>query len=338
MKKPPLQVLLAETRGFCAGVVRAVEIVERALDLYGPPIYVRNKIVHNKTVVTEFEEKGVVFVKDIGDVPVGAITIFSAHGVSRKVVNEAGERSLQVIDATCPLVTKVHSQAKRYSKKGYELIMIAHEGHPEVEGTVGQVDGRVHIVATVEEVEKLELANPDKLAYVTQTTLGVDDTRDVITALVNRFPNIVGPDVKDICYATQNRQTAVRAMAKQVDVILIIGAHYSSNSCRLREIGEACGADSYLVPDADGPGPGVAVGCPVGRDLCGCFGAGKTGAGTDRAARSDVRTYGQDFRRSQGRHPVQSSSQVVQGRGPCRIVGVDCVVSISERLSQRMFN
>ena len=255
MKKPPLQVLLAETRGFCAGVVRAVEIVDRALDLYGPPIYVRNKIVHNKTVVTEFEEKGVVFVKDIGDVPVGAITIFSAHGVSRKVVNEAGERSLQVIDATCPLVTKVHNQAKRYSKKGYELIMIAHEGHPEVEGTVGQVDGPVHIVATVEDVEKLELANPDKLAYVTQTTLGVDDTRDVITALVNRYPSIIGPDVKDICYATQNRQTAVRAMAKQVDVILIIGAHYSSNSCRLREIGEACGADSYLVPDADGLDP-----------------------------------------------------------------------------------
>ncbi len=255
MKKPPLQVLLAETRGFCAGVVRAVEIVDRALDLYGPPIYVRNKIVHNKTVVTEFEEKGVIFVKDIGDVPVDAITIFSAHGVSRKVVNEAGERSLQVIDATCPLVTKVHNQAKRYSKKGYELIMIAHEGHPEVEGTVGQVDGPVHIIATVEDVENLELANPDKLAYVTQTTLGVDDTRDVITALVNRYPNIVGPDVKDICYATQNRQTAVRAMAKQVDVILIIGAHYSSNSCRLREIGEACGADSYLVPDADGLDP-----------------------------------------------------------------------------------
>ncbi len=255
MEKPPLQVLLAETRGFCAGVVRAVEIVERALDLYGPPIYVRNKIVHNKTVVTEFEEKGVVFVKDIGDVPVGAITIFSAHGVSRNVVNEAGERSLQVIDATCPLVTKVHNQAKRYSRKGYELIMIAHEGHPEVEGTVGQVDGRVHIIATVEDVEKLELANTDKLAYVTQTTLGVDDTRDVITALVDRFPNIIGPDVKDICYATQNRQTAVRAMAQQVDVILIIGAHYSSNSCRLREIGEACGAESYLVPDADGLDP-----------------------------------------------------------------------------------
>ncbi len=255
MKKRHLRVLLAETRGFCAGVVRAVEIVDRALDLYGPPIYVRNKIVHNRTVVTEFEEKGVVFVKDIGDVPLGAITIFSAHGVSRKVVNEAGERSLQVIDATCPLVTKVHNQAKRYSRKGYELIMIAHEGHPEVEGTVGQVDGPVHIVATVSDVQNLELANPDKLAYVTQTTLGVDDTRDVITALVNRFPNIIGPDVKDICYATQNRQTAVRTMAKDVDVILIIGAHYSSNSCRLREIGEACGADSYLVPDADGLDP-----------------------------------------------------------------------------------
>ena len=251
----PLRVLLAETRGFCAGVVRAVEIVDRALDLYGPPIYVRNKIVHNKTVVTEFEEKGVVFVNDISQVPLGAITIFSAHGVSRKVVGEAGERSLQVIDATCPLVTKVHNQAKRYSRKGYELVMIAHEGHPEVEGTVGQVDGPVHIVATVSDVENLNLANPDKLAYVTQTTLGVDDTRDVITALVNRFPKIVGPDVKDICYATQNRQTAVRTMAKDVDVILIIGAHYSSNSCRLREIGEACGADSYLVPDADGLDP-----------------------------------------------------------------------------------
>ena len=255
MNKRPLRVLLAETRGFCAGVERAVDIVEQALKIHGPPIYVKNKIVHNTTVVSEFEERGVIFVKDFDEVPVGAITIFSAHGVSRKVVNDANLQGLSVIDATCPLVTKVHSQVKRYSRKGYELIMIAHDGHPEVEGTVGQVDEPVHIVETVEDAINLKPVNPNKLAYVTQTTLGVDDTRDIIKVLEKRFPNIVGPSVEDICFATHNRQTAVRTMAKSVDVILIIGAEYSSNSCRLREIGEACGAASYLISDADAVEP-----------------------------------------------------------------------------------
>ena len=250
MAKRPLQVILAQPRGFCAGVVRAVDIVERALDIYGAPVYVRHEIVHNKHVVDGLREKGARFVEKVSDIPTGAVTVFSAHGVSRKVEGAADDRGLQVIDATCPLVSKVHVEAQRYARQGYEVVLIGHAGHPEVEGTMGQVPGTVHLVSNVDDVARLEVADPAKLSYVTQTTLSVDDTREIIAALKSRFPEVRGPDVKDICYATQNRQTAVRLLAAKSDVILVIGADYSSNSNRLREIGDEAGTASYLIPDA----------------------------------------------------------------------------------------
>ena len=250
-----MHVLLAKPRGFCAGVVRAVDIVERALQVYGPPVYVRHEIVHNKHVVDSLRTKGARFVEDIGDIPEGAITVFSAHGVSRKVADDAGGRGLRVIDATCPLVSKVHNETRRYARQGHEIVLIGHRGHPEVEGTMGQVSGVVHLVASVDNVEELRPADPAKLAYVTQTTLSVDDTREIIAALKARFPGIQGPDVKDICYATQNRQSAVRLLVDRCDVILVIGADYSSNSNRLREIGTEAGTDSYLIPDTGSLNP-----------------------------------------------------------------------------------
>ena len=251
MAKRPLRVILAQPRGFCAGVVRAVDIVERALEIYGAPVYVRHEIVHNKHVVDGLREKGARFVEKVSDIPAGAVTVFSAHGVSRKVEDAADGRGLQVIDATCPLVSKVHIEAQRYSRQDYEVVLIGHAGHPEVEGTMGQVPGTVHLVSSVEDIAGLKPADPAKLAYVTQTTLSVDDTREIIAALKARFPEIRGPDVKDICYATQNRQTAVRLLAAESDVILVIGADYSSNSNRLREIGDEVGTRSHLIPDAD---------------------------------------------------------------------------------------
>ena len=250
MARQALQIVLAQPRGFCAGVVRAVDIVERALEIHGPPVYVRHEIVHNKHVVESLRKKGARFVEDIADIPEGAITVFSAHGVSRKVEDDAGARALRVIDATCPLVSKVHNETRRHARQGYEIVLIGHHGHPEVEGTMGQVSGVVHLVANVADVDTLTPADPAKLAYVTQTTLSVDDTRVIIAALKARFPGIRGPDVKDICYATQNRQTAVRELADRCDVILVIGADYSSNSNRLREIGAEAGIASYLIPDA----------------------------------------------------------------------------------------
>ena len=255
LAKQALHVLLAQPRGFCAGVVRAVDIVERALQVYGPPVYVRHEIVHNKHVVESLRDKGARFVEDIADIPNGAITVFSAHGVSRKVEDDAGVRDLQVIDATCPLVSKVHNETRRYARQGHEIVLIGHHGHPEVEGTMGQVSGVVHLVASVDDVETLQPADSAKLAYVTQTTLSVDDTREIIAVLKARFPGIRGPDVKDICYATQNRQSAVRLLAEQCDVILVIGADYSSNSNRLQEIGAEAGTDSYLIPDAESLNP-----------------------------------------------------------------------------------
>ena len=255
MTKPALRVILAQPRGFCAGVVRAVDIVERALRIYGAPVYVRHEIVHNKHVVDSLRDKGARFVEDIGDIPQGAVTVFSAHGVSRKVEDNAGVRGLQVIDATCPLVSKVHNETKRYARKGYEIVLIGHPGHPEVEGTMGQVPDEVYLVSNPADVATLTPTNPEMLSYVTQTTLSVDDTREIIAALKVRFPEIRGPDVKDICYATQNRQTAVRRLADQSDVILVIGADYSSNSNRLREICEEVGTDSYLIPDAESLNP-----------------------------------------------------------------------------------
>ena len=245
-----MQVILAEPRGFCAGVERAIEIVERALEVFGPPVYVRHEIVHNKRVVDDLRKKGAVFVEEIDEVPEGAVTIFSAHGVSEKVESEAQRRNLPVIDATCPLVAKVHIEARRYEREGREIILIGHDGHPEVEGTSGRVKNGVHIVATPDDVGRLEVADPEKVSYVTQTTLSVDDTRDVIEALSSRFPSISGPDVKDICYATQNRQASVRKLAEEVELILVVGARNSSNSNRLREIGEEMGVPTYLIDDA----------------------------------------------------------------------------------------
>ena len=251
MAKQSLEVILAQPRGFCAGVVRAIDIVERALEIYGAPVYVRHEIVHNKHVVDDLRAKGARFVEEVEEIPPGAITVFSAHGVSRKVEQDAGDRSLEVIDATCPLVSKVHHEAKRYARRGHEVVLIGHAGHPEVVGTMGQVPGNVHLVSSVADVAALQPVDATKLSYVTQTTLSVDDTREIIAALKARFPEIRGPDVKDICYATQNRQTAVRQLASRSDVILVIGAHYSSNSMRLREIGEEAGTAAYLIPDAD---------------------------------------------------------------------------------------
>ena len=242
-----LKIILAQPRGFCAGVVRAIEIVERALTKYGPPVYVRHEIVHNKHVVESLKAKGARFVEDVSEIPDNAVTIFSAHGVSPSVEHEAAGRNLPVIDATCPLVTKVHNQGKRYVGQGRTVILIGHAGHPEVEGTMGQISAPVILVQTVAEAEKLTLAADTPVAYVTQTTLSVDDTREIIAALSRRFTDIVGPDTRDICYATQNRQSAVRDMCKLADVILVVGATNSSNSNRLREIGTEAGIPSYLI-------------------------------------------------------------------------------------------
>jgi 4-hydroxy-3-methylbut-2-enyl diphosphate reductase len=251
MTEPRLRVVLAQPRGFCAGVERAIEIVERALELFGPPVYVRHEIVHNKHVVEALKSKGARFVDEVDEIPEGAVTVFSAHGVAESVASAARERHLHVVDAACPLVTKVHKEGQRYAANGFDVVLIGHAGHPEVEGTMGRIKGRVHLISRPEDVAALEPSDPERLAFVTQTTLSVDDTRDVIEALKARFRAIVGPDTRDICYATQNRQTAVRALARQVDLILVVGAQNSSNSNRLREIGEAAGTPSYLIESAE---------------------------------------------------------------------------------------
>ncbi len=245
-----LRVVLAQPRGFCAGVERAIEIVERALKKYGAPVYVRHEIVHNRHVVESLRARGAVFVDELHEVPAGAMTVFSAHGVARQVEEEAKARDLPVIDATCPLVSKVHNEGRRYAGQGREIVLVGHAGHAEVEGTIGQIKGKVHLVQTVGDVPTLVVADPDKLAYITQTTLSVDDTRHIIAALKARFPSIVGPDVRDICYATQNRQQAVRDLAQAVDMILVVGSKNSSNSNRLREIGEELGKPAHLIDDA----------------------------------------------------------------------------------------
>jgi 4-hydroxy-3-methylbut-2-enyl diphosphate reductase len=245
-----IRVILAQPRGFCAGVERAIDIVERALVKFGPPIYVRHEIVHNRHVVEDLRARGAVFVDELDEVPEGAMTVFSAHGVARKVENAAASRALPVIDATCPLVAKVHAEGRRYAGQGREIVLIGHAGHAEVEGTIGQIDGTVYLVQTVEDAQALTVRTPDKLSYITQTTLSVDDTRGIIAALKTRFPEIVGPDVRDICYATQNRQEAVHHLAELVDLILVVGSKNSSNSNRLREIGAELGRPSYLIDDA----------------------------------------------------------------------------------------
>ncbi|ACR32518.1 4-hydroxy-3-methylbut-2-enyl diphosphate reductase [Burkholderia glumae] len=244
-----MRVILAQPRGFCAGVVRAIEIVDRALQQHGAPVYVRHEIVHNRHVVDNLRNKGAKFVEELHEVPHGAVAIFSAHGVAQAVEQDAQARGLDVLDATCPLVTKVHVQGRQYVSAGRRLILIGHAGHPEVEGTIGQIPGEVILVQSEAEVETLELPAQTPIAYVTQTTLSVDDTRGIIEALTRRFTDIVGPDTRDICYATQNRQAAVRELSGQVDVLVVVGATNSSNSNRLREIGTESGVPSYLVAD-----------------------------------------------------------------------------------------
>jgi len=249
------EILLAQPRGFCAGVDRAIEIVERALQQFGAPIYVRHEIVHNAYVVNDLRNKGAIFIEDLDDVPAGNTLVFSAHGVSKAVREEAEARGLKVYDATCPLVTKVHVEVAKMRKQGAEIIMIGHAGHPEVEGTMGQAEEGMHLVETVEDVATLNVANPDLLAYVSQTTLSVDDTLDIIAALKARFPNIIEPKKGDICYATTNRQEAVKFMAPQVEVVIVVGSPNSSNSNRLREVAEKKGTPAYMVDNAAGIDP-----------------------------------------------------------------------------------
>jgi len=245
-----MKVLLANPRGFCAGVDRAIEIVERALQLHGAPIYVRHEVVHNKFVVADLRRKGAVFVESLDDVPRGATVVFSAHGVSRTVRKEAEERGLQVFDATCPLVTKVHVEVARMREQGREIVMIGHRGHPEVEGTMGQSRDGMYLVETPADVDQITVRDPDNLAFVTQTTLSVDDARAVMDALKRRFPKVVGPKRDDICYATQNRQDAVKAVARLSDVVIVVGSPNSSNSNRLREVAANAGVVSYMVDNA----------------------------------------------------------------------------------------
>jgi 4-hydroxy-3-methylbut-2-enyl diphosphate reductase len=246
------KVVLAKPRGFCAGVVRAIDIVEMALKIWNKaPVYVRKEIIHNRHVVNELREKGAIFIDEIEEVPEGSLLIFSAHGVSPQVRKAAASKKLRVLDATCPLVTKVHLEAIRYAKQGYTIVLIGHKDHDEVIGTLGEAPESIRVVGTVEEVDRLQVPNPDRVAYVTQTTLSIDDTKAVVEALNKKFPQLVGPQKDDICYATQNRQHSVKEMAEQVDLILVLGAPNSSNSVRLKEVSQASGTRAYLIQDAD---------------------------------------------------------------------------------------
>ena len=249
-----MQIRLANTRGFCAGVDRAIEIVKKVLEQQGPPVYVKHEVVHNKTVVEELKELGAIFVEDVGDIPEGEVVIYSAHGISKAVEIESKNRNLDIYDATCPLVSKVHAEVNTYAKMGYHCILIGHKNHPEVEGTMGQFDssngGKIHLVQDVNDVDILKISQPENVAYVTQTTLSMDDTSAIIDALREKYPKIIGPKKNDICYATQNRQDAVKQLAIEADVVLVVGSSNSSNSNRLRELAENCGCLSYLI---DGP-------------------------------------------------------------------------------------
>jgi 4-hydroxy-3-methylbut-2-en-1-yl diphosphate reductase len=249
------EILLAEPRGFCAGVDRAIEIVERALVKFGAPIYVRHEIVHNTYVVNDLKAKGAIFIEDLAEVPPGATLVFSAHGVSQAVRREADARGFSVFDATCPLVTKVHVEVAKLHKEGYEFLMIGHKGHPEVEGTMGQLYDGIYLVEDVADVERVQVRNPDRVAVVTQTTLSVDDTADIVDAVKRRFPNVREPKKQDICYATQNRQDAVKVLTPQVDIVIVVGSPTSSNSNRLREVAERMGKPAYMVDDASGLDP-----------------------------------------------------------------------------------
>ncbi|HEY4485888.1 MAG TPA: 4-hydroxy-3-methylbut-2-enyl diphosphate reductase [Nitrospiria bacterium] len=245
-----MKILLAKPRGFCAGVDRAIEIVEQSLKIFGAPVYVRHEIVHNRFVVDSLRAQGAVFVEELAEVPDGVPVIFSAHGVAKSVWEDANTRGLKVIDATCPLVLKVHQEVNRGHRDGFELILIGHSGHPEVIGTLGQIPDKFHLVSSVRDVERLTVADPESLSYVTQTTLSIDECKDIVDALHRHFPKIKGPHQEDICYATQNRQNAVKAMAHRVDLLLVLGAPNSSNSNRLRELGEQCGVRAHLIESA----------------------------------------------------------------------------------------
>ena len=303
-----MQVILAQPRGFCAGVERAIDIVEAALQQYGPPVYVRHEIVHNPKVVENLQAKGVRFVEQIDQIPNGAITVFSAHGVSEKVERDASAHGLRSLDATCPLVSKVHAEGRRYAAKGFDIVLIGHENHPEVEGTVGQIPGPVLLVSDVADVDALQVRDPDKVAYITQTTLSVDDTRDVIAALRQRFPNIVGPGVKDICYATQNRQAAVRMLASRVDLVLVVGAQNSSNSNRLCEVGNDSGVPSYLIEDPSKLDPALVAREEERRHYRRGFDARGVGAGPDREAAGIRRVADLHDGRHHRERPFQSAA------------------------------
>ncbi|NCO91157.1 MAG: 4-hydroxy-3-methylbut-2-enyl diphosphate reductase [Armatimonadetes bacterium CG_4_10_14_3_um_filter_66_18] len=266
---PPARVVLVQPRGFCAGVVRAVDIVEKALALYEEPVYVRKEIVHNRRVVEDLRAGGALFVEELTEVPDGAVVIFSAHGVAPAVRDEAARKNLRVIDATCPLVTKVHSEALRYARAGRTIVLIGHKGHDEVIGTMGEAPAAMRVVTTPDEVASLDMPDPAKVAYLTQTTLSVDDAREIVGALRSRFPDLRGPKKDDICYATQNRQSAVKRLAEQVDLVLVIGAYNSSNSLRLTEVARSCGVEAHLIEDAadieaDWVAGGRAVGITAG--------------------------------------------------------------------------
>jgi len=250
MARTPLRVILSRPRGFCAGVVRAIEIVDKSLDLYSGPVYVRHEIVHNRHVVAELGSKGAVFVEDLADVPDGARVIFSAHGVSKAVESKAKRRDLEVVDATCPLVTKVHRQAHRLHRLGFEILLVGHAGHPEVEGTMGQLPGKIRLIQDVRDAVEVDVADPARVAYVTQTTLSVDDTKEIVDILRKRFPNLAAPPTDDICYATQSRQAAVKRLAERTDLVIVIGAANSSNSNRLVEVASSHGARAYRVESA----------------------------------------------------------------------------------------
>ncbi len=251
LKPLPQEIILAEPRGFCAGVDRAIEIVDRALAKFGRPIYVRHEIVHNTYVVNDLKARGAIFIEELDDVPPGATLVFSAHGVSQAIQKEAARRGFQIFDATCPLVTKVHVEVAKLHKEGYEFIMIGHKGHPEVEGTMGQLDSGIHLVECVEDVARVQPGQTSKLAVVTQTTLSVDDAAEISAAVKARFPNVREPKQQDICYATQNRQDAVKVMSPQVDIVIVVGSPTSSNSNRLREVAKKLGTESYMVDHAD---------------------------------------------------------------------------------------
>ena len=250
MTAKPFKIYLVRPRGFCAGVDRAIDIVKIALQVFGPPVYVRHAIVHNRWVVNRLREQGAVFVEDLAEVPPGSVVVFSAHGVSPRVWEEARRRHLKVLDATCPLVMKVHHEARRFAREGYTIFLIGHRGHVEVEGTMGEAPDRIVLIETVEDARRVQVPDPDRVAVITQTTLSLDDTREIIQVLKERFPALRLPSAEDICYATQNRQDAVKALARRVQVVLVIGSFESSNSNRLREVAEKAGARGYLVPDA----------------------------------------------------------------------------------------